>query len=77
MVGIRSDILVAFHEIALVLYSLFMNQICFFFVLVLLGLSAHGEQVLLARVTHVTDGDTLWVQPESGGSTLKAPPGGH
>ncbi len=71
LVGIRSAILVPVQEIALVLYSLFMNQVCFFFVLVLLGLSAHGEQVLLARVTHVTDGDTLWVQPESGGTTLK------
>lgn len=48
-----------------------MNQVSLFFVLVLLGLCAHGEQRLVGRVTHVTDGDTLWVQPESGGSTLK------
>jgi micrococcal nuclease len=48
-----------------------MNHSCLFLIFVLSGLSAHGEVVLAARVTHVTDGDTVWVQPESGGPELK------
>ncbi|WP_240538388.1 thermonuclease family protein [Rhodoferax sp. PAMC 29310] len=41
------------------------------FAFLLFSISAHGTELMTARVTHVTDGDTLWVQPDSGGSPLK------
>ena len=37
----------------------------------LAGSQAHGQQVFMAQVTHVSDGDTVWVQPDSGGQPLK------
>ena len=37
----------------------------------LAGLSAFGEEIFTAQVTRVSDGDTLWVQPDSGGARLK------
>jgi micrococcal nuclease len=37
----------------------------------LVSVSAHAEDVFTARVTRVSDGDTLWVLPDSGGARLK------
>jgi micrococcal nuclease len=48
-----------------------MNHSCFFLALAFLSTFAHSEELMTAWVTHVTDGDTLWVQPEAGGSRLK------
>lgn len=42
-----------------------------FTALVFTGLSAYGETVFTAQVIRVADGDTLWVQPDSGGARLK------
>ena len=36
-----------------------------------LSAAAAEAEVYLARVTYVTDGDTLWVQPEDGSATRK------
>lgn len=47
------------------------NHRCLFGVLLLVGLSVQGEEVFTAQVTRVSDGDTLWVQPTSGGERLK------
>ena len=43
------------------------------FLLLLLSLanSANARESFVGRVTHVTDGDTLWVQPDTGGVTRK------
>lgn len=51
--------------------SLLMNLPYLFAVFMLAGLYAHGNEVFTAQVTHVSDGDTLWVQPDSGGARLK------
>ncbi len=48
-----------------------MNRRSLFAVLLLAGLSAHGEEVFTAQVTRVSDGDTVWVQPDSGGARRK------
>lgn len=48
-----------------------MNHAYLYAVFVFSGLSAHGQDVFTARVTRVSDGDTLWVRPESGGARLK------
>jgi endonuclease YncB( thermonuclease family) len=39
--------------------------------LILLATSAHARETFLGQVTYVTDGDTLWVQPEGGGAARK------
>ena len=39
--------------------------------IVLLAHSAHAREVFTATVTYVTDGDTLWVQPGTGGPPRK------
>ena len=36
-----------------------------------LGMSAQAERLWEGRVTHVSDGDTLWVQPLSGAAAQK------
>ncbi len=39
--------------------------------LLCLAASASAGETLVGQVTHVTDGDTLWVQPEAGGEARR------
>lgn len=44
------------------------------FLLVIIGLlagTAHAQEVFAGKVLHVTDGDTLWVRPSTGGAPRK------
>lgn len=43
----------------------------FFLLLCLTGLSAHSAVTFGGVVSYVTDGDTLWVQPDRGGAPRK------
>ena len=43
----------------------------FFLVMCLTGMSAHSAVNFGGVVSYVTDGDTLWVQPDRGGATRK------
>jgi micrococcal nuclease len=53
------------------LLRLLMNYRCLLAVFVLVGSYAHGQDMFTAQVTRVSDGDTVWVQPDSGGQQLK------
>lgn len=48
-----------------------MNHRYLWVTFLLASLGAHSEVVFTARVTRVSDGDTVWVQPDSGGARLK------
>ena len=48
-----------------------MKYRCLLAFFALIGSCAHGQDVFTAHVTHVSDGDTVWVQPDSGGQRLK------
>ncbi len=43
---------------------------CLLLMLCLAG-SANAREKFIGQVTHVTDGDTLWVQPDGGGAARK------
>jgi micrococcal nuclease len=69
--GIRSVILVFTRAHSPTLPNLVINHGYLFTALVFTGVSAYGEAVFTAQVIRVSDGDTLWVQPDSGGPRLK------
>lgn len=48
-----------------------MNHRCLWVISLLASFCAHSEVVFTARVTRVSDGDTVWVQPDAGGARLK------
>jgi endonuclease YncB( thermonuclease family) len=48
-----------------------MNFRCLLLLLLLLGSSAQARETFVGQVSYVTDGDTLWVQPDSGGEPRK------
>jgi endonuclease YncB( thermonuclease family) len=48
-----------------------MNLKCLLLLALCLATSAHARETLVGQVTHVTDGDTLWVQPDGGGAARK------
>ncbi len=47
-----------------------MKLFCSLLLLCLAG-NAQASETFFGQVTHVTDGDTLWVQPEAGGAARK------
>lgn len=53
-----------------------MNAKIFLLALALLVSHAHAASVFFGKVSYVTDGDTLWVQPEAGGRAQKLRIGG-
>ena len=53
-----------------------MNAKVFLLMLALLISHAHAASVFFGKVSYVTDGDTLWVQPEAGGRAQKLRIGG-
>jgi endonuclease YncB( thermonuclease family) len=48
-----------------------MNFRCLLLLVLLLGSSAQARETFVGQVSYVTDGDTLWVQPDSGGEPRK------
>lgn len=44
---------------------------CLLLLIALLASSAHARETFAGQVTYVTDGDTLWVQPDDGGVARK------
>ncbi len=44
---------------------------CLLLLIVLLANSAQARETFVGQVTYVTDGDTLWVQPDGGGAARK------
>lgn len=69
--GSRSAILAAAFAPVRRLFKLLMNHRYLLVFFVLVGSCAQSQDVFTAHVTRVSDGDTVWVQPESGGHRLK------
>jgi micrococcal nuclease len=48
-----------------------MVKLRFLLLLLFLASGANARETLVGQVTYVTDGDTLWVQPDAGGAVRK------
>lgn len=48
-----------------------MKSVLFLFAIIFIAAGAHAERAQGVKVTHVTDGDTLWVRPATGGKPVK------
>lgn len=44
---------------------------CLLMAVILVASHVHAKEVFWGQVSHVTDGDTLWVQPDTGGPARK------